>query len=62
MILAEAEPFYCVRCAQAFGSRQMVEGMVAKLAGHSMFATGPALKRLRMCGACRPADLLEHGM
>ncbi|HEV3010198.1 MAG TPA: 4Fe-4S dicluster domain-containing protein, partial [Burkholderiales bacterium] len=49
--LNEAEPFNCVRCAKPFGTRQMVENMLGKLGGHSMFAGGT--RRLQMCGDCR---------
>jgi hypothetical protein len=31
--------------------------MTARLGGHSMFAGGAALRRLRMCGDCRVADM-----
>jgi ferredoxin len=56
--LNEAEPFNCVRCAKPFGTRQMVENMLAKLGGHSMFAGGT--RRLQMCGDCRVVDMVEN--
>jgi len=55
--LNEAEPFNCVRCGKAFGTRRMVENMTGKLGAHSMFAAGGALKRLQMCGDCRVIDM-----
>ena len=55
--LNEAEPFNCVRCAKPFGTRQMVENMLGKLGGHSMFAGGT--RRLQMCGDCRVVDMME---
>ncbi|HXR58345.1 MAG TPA: 4Fe-4S binding protein, partial [Burkholderiales bacterium] len=55
--LNEAEPFNCVRCGKAFGTRRMVENMTGKLGAHSMFASGGALKRLQMCADCRVVDL-----
>jgi ferredoxin len=55
--LNEAEPFNCLRCGKPFGTRRMVESMTGKLGGHSMFATGGALKRLQMCGDCRVVDM-----
>ena len=58
--LNEAEPFNCVRCAKPFGTRQMVDNMLAKLGGHSMFAGGGALRRLQMCGDCRVVDMVEN--
>ena len=59
-ILNETEPFDCVRCGKAFGTRQMIDNMTAKLAAHSMFAGGGALKRLQMCADCRVVDMMEN--
>jgi ferredoxin len=56
--LNEAEPFNCVRCGKPFGTRQMVENMLGKLGGHSMFAGGT--RRLQMCGDCRVIDTMEN--
>jgi ferredoxin len=56
--LNEAEPFHCVRCAKPFGTRQMVQNMMGKLGGHSMFAGGT--RRLQMCGDCRVVDMMEN--
>jgi ferredoxin len=58
--LNEAEPFHCVRCNKPFGTRQMVDNMLGKLGGHSMFAGGGALKRLQMCGDCRVVDMMDN--
>jgi len=55
--LNEAESFNCVRCGKPFGTRQMVENMLGKLGGHSMFAGGT--RRLQMCGDCRVVDMME---
>lgn len=60
VVLNEAEPFHCVRCGKAFGTRQMVDNMLGKLGGHSMFAGGVAHKRLQMCGDCRLVDMMEN--
>jgi ferredoxin len=57
--LHEAEPFHCVRCGKAFGTKRMVEAMTGKLGAHSMFATGGALRRLQMCGDCRVIDMVD---
>jgi ferredoxin len=56
--LNEAQPFNCVRCGKPFGTRQMVENMLGKLSGHSMFAGGT--HRLQMCGDCRVVDMMEN--
>jgi ferredoxin len=60
VVLNEAEPFNCVRCGKPFGTRQMVENMLGKLTGHSMFPGAGSLKRLQMCGDCRVVDMMEN--
>jgi ferredoxin len=60
VMLNEAEPFNCVRCGKPFGTRQMVDNMLGKLSGHSMFAGGGALRRLQMCADCRVVDMMEN--
>jgi hypothetical protein len=52
-VLIEAEVVGCIACGKPLGTRRMIDGMVAKLAGHAMFAKPGALDRLRMCGDCR---------
>jgi ferredoxin len=59
-VLNEAEPFHCTRCAKPFGTRQMVDGMMARLGGHAMFAGRGALARLTMCADCRVIDMMEN--
>jgi len=60
VVLNEAAPFNCVRCGKPFGTRQMVDNMLGKLSGHSMFAGDGALKRLQMCADCRVVDMMEN--
>ena len=60
VVLNEAEPFNCVRCAKPFGTRQMIDNMTAKLAAHSMFTGGVALRRLQMCADCRVVDMMDN--
>jgi ferredoxin len=59
-VLNEAEPFHCTRCAKPFGTKQMVDNMMVKLGGHSMFAGAGALRRLMMCADCRVVDMMEN--
>ena len=33
--------------------------MMGRLAGHSMFAGGAALRRLQMCADCRVVDMMQ---
>jgi hypothetical protein len=48
-----------VKCGKAFGTKQMIDSMVGKLAGHSMWAGQPSLRRMMMCADCRVIDLME---
>ena len=58
--LNEAEPCNCVRCGKAYGTKQLVDNMLGKLAGHSMYAGAGALRRLQMCADCRVIDMMEN--
>lgn len=59
-VLNETQPFHCVSCGKPFGTRQMVDAMLGRLAGHSMFADPAALARLRMCADCRVVDMMSN--
>jgi ferredoxin len=59
-VLNEAEPFHCIKCGKPFGTRQMIDNMLGKLTGHSMFAGRVALRRLQMCADCRAIDMMEN--
>lgn len=59
-VLNEAEPFHCVKCGKPFGTRQMVDAMLGRLVGHTMFAGGAALERLKMCADCRVLDMMQN--
>ena len=48
-----------MRCGKPFSTKPLIEVMLGKLSGHSMFATGGALKRLQMCADCRVVDMME---
>ena len=61
VVLNETEPFNCVRCAKPFGTRQMIDNMLGRLSGHSMFGSPEALRRLQMCADCRVLDMMEKG-
>jgi ferredoxin len=58
--LNKAEPYSCVRCGKAFGTRQMVEAMVSRLSTHAMFGDAAAQRRLQMCADCRVLDMMEN--
>jgi ferredoxin len=56
--LNETQPFHCIRCAKPFGTAQMVQSMLVRLAGHPAFA-GANADRLKMCADCRVVDMIE---
>ncbi|MGE5095161.1 MAG: 4Fe-4S binding protein [Betaproteobacteria bacterium] len=58
-LLNETVPFHCISCGKAFGTKQMVDAMTGRLAAHSMFTQGSALRRLQMCADCRVVDMMS---
>lgn len=58
VVLNQAEPYNCIRCHTPFGTLQMVENMVARLALHGAFAGN--LDRIRMCSDCRVLDMMQN--
>ncbi len=58
-LLNETQPYHCVSCNKPFGTRQMVEAMLGRLASHSMFTSDGALRRLQMCADCRVVDMMS---
>ncbi|MBL8520673.1 MAG: 4Fe-4S binding protein [Betaproteobacteria bacterium] len=59
-VLNESEPFNCISCGKVLGTRQIVDAMLGRLAGHSMFQAEGALKRLQMCADCRVVDMMSN--
>lgn len=57
VVLNEAQPYHCIRCEKPFGTLQMVENMLSKLAQHGAFAGN--LDRIRMCSDCRVIDMMQ---
>ncbi len=55
-VLAEAQPWQCVRCGKPFGTVRAIEAMITRLAGHAAFQ-GAAAERLKMCNDCRVVDM-----
>ncbi len=60
VVLNEAEVFCCIKCGKPFGTKQMIDNMMARLGTHSMFAEQGALDRLKMCADCRVMDLMQN--
>jgi len=52
--IKEEDPFHCVRCGKAFGTKSSVERVIGKMAGqHWMFREPAMVERLKMCADCR---------
>ena len=60
VVLNEAEPYHCLRCGKPFATKQMIDNMLGKLTGHSMFGEAAALNRLKMCADCRVVDMVKE--
>jgi TorA maturation chaperone TorD len=37
-VLNQDQPFHCIRCGKEFGTQRMLQSMLVKIAGHSMFS------------------------
>lgn len=59
-VIKEEEPFECIRCGKAFGTRSTIENMVKKLEGHPMFQDKGGTERLKMCEDCRVFAMAEE--
>ncbi len=57
--LREADIFHCTACGKAMGAAPLIESMIARLSGHSMFAGAAERARLRMCADCRVIDMMK---
>lgn len=60
VVLNESTPFDCISCGKPMGTKRMIETMLGKLAGHSMFAGDGQLRRLQMCADCRVVDMMSN--
>jgi ferredoxin len=59
--LKEEEPALCVRCGKPFGTRSLIERVVARLGErHWMFRTPAQVERIRMCEDCRVIDQVDR--
>ena len=58
-VINEAEPFHCIQCGKAFGTRPGIEAMVAKIGHHPAFS-GDQGRRLRMCSDCRVVAIFSN--
>ena len=56
-ILNEDKVFCCVSCGKPFATQRLMDRMGEKLAGHWMFQTNDAKRRIQMCDDCRVKDM-----
>ena len=64
-IVKEEEPYHCIDCGKAFGTKSTVERVIAKLQGsHWMFASGDRsrIDMLRMCEDCRVGAVTRNAI
>lgn len=61
VVIKSDEPFECVSCGVAFGTKSSIELIVKKLRGHSMFQDDEQLKLIQMCDNCRVSALANSG-
>jgi ferredoxin len=57
--LHEEQPFCCISCGKPFATQSMLDVMTKKLAGHWMFQSDDAMRRLKMCDHCRVKDMMK---
>ena len=57
--LHEEPPFCCVVCGSPFATRRVIDNILDKLAGHAMFQSDRARRRLQMCEDCRVVDAVQ---
>lgn len=61
-VLHGEEPFHCVSCGKAFGTKATITRVVEKLKGrHAMFQNEAQLRLIQMCDTCRVVTLSEQG-
>ena len=59
VVLNREEPFQCIACGKPFGTKSMVEKVVGRLQGHSMFQSEEQIRLIQMCDNCRVVTLAE---
>jgi ferredoxin len=61
-VLNEEEPLCCLSCGKPFATNSVIQRLTERLRNHSMFQSEAELRRLRMCGDCRVADMFSGEM
>lgn len=62
VVLKSEEPFHCVSCGKAFGTRATIERVLERLQGrHAMFKNSEQAQLIQMCDTCRVTTLANSG-
>ena len=64
VVVKTEEPFHCIACGKAFGTRSTVEKIAGKLAGKHWMYSGELSRRIdlvRMCDTCRIEAVTNAG-
>jgi ferredoxin len=59
-VMKSEDPFECVRCGKAFGTKSSIERVLDRLKGHAMFRDERQLEVLQMCEDCRVIAVAER--
>jgi ferredoxin len=63
IVVKQEEPFHCISCGKAFGTKSTIERIAAKLEGKHWMFTGENAKRIaviRMCDDCRVEAVMNE--
>jgi ferredoxin len=62
VVLKTEDPFHCVECGKAFGTKATIDRVLEKLKGrHAMFQNEAQLRLIQMCDTCRIVTLSNTG-
>jgi ferredoxin len=63
-VMKEEEPFHCVSCGKAFGTKSTIERIAAKLQNKHWMFSGDNARRIdvvKMCDTCRVEAVMNEG-
>lgn len=58
-LLHQEAVFHCPECGKGFATRKIIETVLARIAGHPLFADARQKRRLLLCEDCRVRDLMR---
>ncbi len=63
VVIKEEEPFHCISCGKAFGTKSTIERITARLEGKHWMFSGENAKRIaviKMCDDCRVEAVINE--